>query len=43
LLYSSDLDEVIELADRVVVLRDGRLHHVDTDRELVGRAMLNAS
>jgi simple sugar transport system ATP-binding protein len=43
LLYSSDLDEVIGLADRVVVLREGRLFEVGRDRELVGRAMLSAT
>ena len=42
LLYSSDLDEVIALADRVLVLREGRLFEVVADRDAVGRAMLNA-
>lgn len=40
LLYSSDLDEVLALADRVLVLHDGALREVPRDRELVGRAML---
>jgi general nucleoside transport system ATP-binding protein len=40
LLYSSDLDEVLGVADRVVVMREGRVHPVGMDREEVGRAML---
>ena len=40
LFYSSDLDEVLQLSDRVVVLREGRLNEVERDRELVGREML---
>lgn len=40
LLYSSDLDEVLTLADRVVVVQAGTLRDVPTDRELVGHAML---
>jgi simple sugar transport system ATP-binding protein len=43
LLYSSDLDEVLALADRVVVLREGQLFEVARDREVVGRAMLSAT
>ena len=42
LLYSSDLDEVIELADRILVLRDGRLLEAGGDREQIGHAMLSA-
>ncbi|HEV2644244.1 MAG TPA: hypothetical protein VGT98_16140, partial [Candidatus Elarobacter sp.] len=42
-VYSSDLDEVLELADRVVVLYAGRLTDVANDRDAVGRAMLGAS
>ncbi len=42
-VYSSDLDEVLALADRVVVMLDGRLHPLDsTDRDQVGRAMLGS-
>ena len=42
-LYSSDLDEVLALADRVVVMLGGRLQALDTtDRDLVGRAMLGS-
>jgi ABC-type uncharacterized transport system ATPase subunit len=40
ILYSSDLDEVIELADRVIVVYDGVVREVPRDREMVGRAML---
>ena len=41
-LYSSDLDEVLELADRVFVMFDGRLVETTGDRDAVGRAMLGA-
>ena len=41
LIYSSDLDEVLALADQVLVLFDGTLRtDVPRDREAVGRAML---
>lgn len=40
LFYSSDLDEVLALADRVLVLHNGTIRQVEGDRELVGRAML---
>ena len=40
MLYSSDLDEVLELADRVFVMFDGRLVETTGDRDAVGRAML---
>jgi simple sugar transport system ATP-binding protein len=39
-VYSSDLDEVLALADRVVALHAGRLVSSPRDREGVGRAML---
>ena len=43
LLYSSDLDEVLSLADRILVMHDGTVREVPRDRELVGRAMLGAT
>jgi ABC-type uncharacterized transport system ATPase subunit len=41
-LYSSDLDEVLELADRVLVLAQRTVQEIPPpfDRDLVGRAML---
>ena len=41
-VYSSDVDEVLALADRVVVVHAGRVIQVPVDRETVGRAMLGA-
>ncbi|HET7551759.1 MAG TPA: ABC transporter ATP-binding protein [Gemmatimonadaceae bacterium] len=42
-LYSSDLDEVLALADRLVVMFEGRATEVTLDREAAGRAMLGAA
>jgi general nucleoside transport system ATP-binding protein len=42
-LYSSDLDEVLQLADRIYVLFNGRLRAVASDRDSVGRAMLGGA
>jgi ABC-type uncharacterized transport system ATPase subunit len=39
-VYSSDLDEVLALADRIVVVADGRVSEVASDRDAAGRAML---
>ena len=39
-VYSSDLDEVLALADRVLVVYDGRVRAIRSDRDAVGRAML---
>jgi simple sugar transport system ATP-binding protein len=43
LVYSSDLDEVLALADRVAVLHAGSVREVPADRDLIGRAMLGAA
>ncbi len=43
LLYSSDLDEVLSLSDRVLAMHNGRLREVPRDREAVGRAMLGVA
>ncbi len=42
-VYSSDLDEVLLLADRVLVVAGGTVRDVGSDRETVGLAMLDAS
>ena len=42
-VYSSDLDEVLALATRVVVMHAGRLAEQPLDREAVGRAMLGVT
>lgn len=39
-LYSSDLDEVIDIADRVLVVYAGSVRAVERDRSAVGAAML---
>ena len=39
-LYSSDLDEVLALATRVVAVHAGHLREVPNEREVAGRAML---
>src|SRR5690606_2430354 len=41
-VHSSDLDEVLELADRLIVMVDGRASElpIDTPRDQVGDAML---
>ncbi|MCC6242183.1 MAG: ATP-binding cassette domain-containing protein [Gemmatimonadaceae bacterium] len=41
-VYSSDLDEVLLLADRVCAMYNGQLFEVPADRDVVGRAMLGA-
>lgn len=42
-MFSSDLDEVLGLADRVFVLFDGTVREMSIDREAIGRAMLGLS
>ena len=43
LLVSEDLDEILELADRVAVMSEGRIAYVaptgETDRTTIGRHM----
>ena len=41
-VYSADLDEVLALADRMLVVHAGEVREVPHDREQVGRAMLGA-
>jgi simple sugar transport system ATP-binding protein len=41
-LYSTDIDEVLLLATRVLVAHDGNLREVTLDRDMIGRAMLGA-
>jgi simple sugar transport system ATP-binding protein len=38
--YSSDLDEILAISDRVLVVRDGEVREVERERDAVGRAML---
>lgn len=40
LIHSGDLDEVLDMATRVIAVHDGRLVEVPNERESVGRAML---
>jgi simple sugar transport system ATP-binding protein len=42
-IYSSDLDEVLSLATRVVAVHKGLVQSVPNDREAVGRAILGLS
>lgn len=42
-IYSSDLDEVLALADRLIVMFEGRAREVPLDRDAAGRAMLGAA
>jgi ABC-type uncharacterized transport system ATPase subunit len=39
-MYSSDLDEVLSIADRVLVVHDGEVRECETNRDRVGAAML---
>ena len=41
--YTADLDELIDIADRVLVVFDGRVREVARDRDAIGRAMLGAA
>jgi len=40
IVHSTDLDEVLALATRVIAVHQGQLFPVPNDRETVGRAML---
>lgn len=42
-IYSSDLDEVLALADRILVLHAGRVHDTPREYESIARAMLGVS
>ena len=42
-VYASDLDELLALADRVVVAFGGTVREISGDAEAIGRAMLGAS
>jgi ABC-type uncharacterized transport system ATPase subunit len=41
-VYASDLDDLLALADRVLVAYGGSLHEVAPDADAIGRAMLGA-
>ena len=41
--YSSDLDEVLRLASRVLVVFDGTVRELPVDRETIARAILGLS
>lgn len=43
LVYSADLDEIIDLADRMLVVFEGVVHEVPVDHAAVGRAMLGTA
>jgi ABC-type sugar transport system ATPase subunit len=43
IVSSSDLDELLSLASRVVAVHAGRVHEVPLDRTIVGRAMLGVA
>src|SRR6185295_17961281 len=42
-VYSSDLDELVELSDRIVVCFGGSVLEVDADLPAIGRAMVGAA
>jgi ABC-type uncharacterized transport system ATPase subunit len=41
-VYASDIDEVLALADRVIVAFEGNVQEVPLDADAIGRAMLGA-
>lgn len=42
-IYSSDMDEILALADRVIVMFGGRASEVEKSHDMIGRAMLGLS
>jgi simple sugar transport system ATP-binding protein len=42
-LHSADLDEILAISNRVLVVYNGSVREVVPDAELVGRAMLGAA
>ena len=42
-VYASDLDEVLALADEMLVVYEGTVHRAPVDRRVVGRLMLGAT
>ena len=42
-VHSADLDEVLAIADRVLVVYGGMVRELPVDADLVGRAMLGAA
>ena len=42
-VYSSDLDELAVLSDRVIVIKDGAISFTDPDPNLIGRALLSTT
>jgi simple sugar transport system ATP-binding protein len=43
IMYSTDIEELLTLADRIVVVYAGRLREMPANRDAIGRAMLGAS
>jgi len=41
-VYASDIDELLALADRVIVAFEGNVQEVPLDADAIGRAMLGA-
>jgi ABC-type uncharacterized transport system ATPase subunit len=41
-IYASDIDDMLPLVSRVLVLRDGTLREVPVNRDVIGRAMIGA-
>jgi simple sugar transport system ATP-binding protein len=42
-IYSSDLDEVLELADRVIVMQGGTAREVPKERAAIALALLGSA